>query len=76
MFDWVQDVPQDMTQLLNSSRNISLTVSKDGIILMNSLYLKFRAVNCLSIIRSLKQLSKVLVQWRFQEYLLGKLSGN
>ena len=45
----------------NSSRDISLTLSKDGIILINSLQLKFRVVNSLSISRSSKQLPEVFV---------------
>ena len=37
---------------------MSLTVSKDGIILINFIHLKFRALNCLSISQPLKQLSE------------------
>ena len=47
--EWIQNSFQ------NSSGYISLAASKDGIIL------KFTSVNCLSIIRPLKQLSKVSV---------------
>ena len=53
----------------NSNGDISLTGSKDGIILINSLYLKFRSVNCLSVIRQLKQLLKVLVCYYLEKYL-------
>ena len=47
-----------------------MEASKYGIIL------KFRSVNCLSINRSLKQLSKVFVRCRSQEYLFGNFSAN
>ena len=57
-----------------SYRDISLTLSKDGIILINSLHLKITLVNCLFFSRPLKQLSHVSVQWRSQNYLLGKFS--
>ena len=44
----------------NSNRGISLSTNKDGIVLINYLHLKYRsAVNCLSISRLLKSLSKV-----------------
>ena len=39
-----------------------MTASKDGIILVNYLHLKFRLVNCLRKSRLLKQLSKIFVQ--------------
>ena len=55
---------------------ISLTASKDGVILINSFHLKFRSFNCLSINRPLSQLSKVSAQWRSQEYLFRKFSAN
>ena len=54
-----------------SNGDISLTASKDGIIFM-----KFRSVNCLKVIRPLKQLSKVSVRYHSQEYLLRKFSTN
>ena len=58
----------------NSNGNISLTASKVGIILIN--HLKFRSTNCLSVIRPPKQLSKVSVRYRSQEYLVRKFSTN
>ena len=60
----------------NSSRDIFLTVSKEGIILIDSLHLSLRSINCLNISRPLKQLLKVSVQWRSQKHLLGKFSAN
>ena len=40
----------------------SLTTSKDRILLINYLHLKFRRVNCLSISRPLKQLSSAILK--------------
>ena len=53
--------------------HISLTASKDGIILISSCHLKFRSFNCLSICRPLKQLSKKNVRWCSQEHLFAKI---
>ena len=39
----------------NSSRDTFLTISRDDIILINSLHLKFRSVNCLSLSRALQK---------------------
>ena len=58
----------------NSHGNISLAASKDGIIFINYLHLKFRSVNCISISRPLKQPSKVSVWCCSQEYLFRKFS--
>ena len=60
----------------SSKGDISLTESKNGIILISYFHLKFRSVNCLSISRPLKQSSKVSVQCCTQEYLFGKCSEN
>ena len=53
-----------------------MTVSKDCIILNNSLHLKFRALNCVSISQPLKRLSELFVQWSSQKHLFGKFSAN
>ena len=45
--------------------DISMKVSKNWIILINHLHLKFRSTICLSISQPSKQLSKVSVQCRF-----------
>ena len=83
MPDWVQNAPLrvqnatlqvDTTQFLNSNRDISLAVSKDGIILINYLHFNYWPVNLLRIGRSLKQLSKVSLWCRSWEYLFGKFS--
>ena len=42
-------VSQIQRSFLNLNGNVSLTTNKDGIILINSLHLKFRSINCLSI---------------------------
>ena len=72
MSDWMQNFPLQVhtTQLLKLCGDISLTTSKDGILL------KFRSVNCLSISGTLKQQSKVSVPCLSQEYLLQKFSVN
>ena len=54
----------------------SLTTCKGDIILMNTLHLKFRLINCLSIRWPLKQLSKVSLLWCSQEHLFGKFYAN
>ena len=47
-----------------------MTVSKNGIILINSLHLEFRLVNrCLSISQPLKKLSELFFQWSSQKHL-------
>ena len=74
MFDWVQDVPLDTTQYLKFKQGHLQAVSKDGIIFINFLDLKFRALNCLSISQPLKQLSDLFVQWSSQKHLFGKFS--
>ena len=51
----------------------SLTASKGDIILMNTLHLKFRLINCLSISWPLKQLSKVVFSGTFVWKILCKL---
>ena len=61
---------------LNLNGDISLIASKDDIILIKLLYMKFKSVNCLSADRSLKQLSKGSVWWLSYEYLSGKVSSN
>ena len=76
MFDWVQDVPLDTTQYLKFKQGHLQAVSKDGIIFINFLDLKFRALNCLSISQPLKQLSDLFVQWSSQKHLFGKFSAN
>ena len=70
--DYVQNVPLmvDTTQLLKFKGDMSLTASKEGIIL------QFTSVNCQSISRALKQLLKVSARCRSQEYLFGKFSIN
>ena len=57
---------------MDTTRCISLTVSKYGIIFINLFHLKFRLVNCLSISWPLEQLSEVSVRWCSQGYLLEK----
>ena len=61
---WMQHI------FYNSSGDVSLIASKDGIIL------KFMSVNCLSISRSLKKLSKESVRYRSHEYLFRNYSVN
>ena len=70
--DCIQNVPLmvDTTQLLKFKGDMSLTASKEGIIL------SFTSVNCQSISRALKQLLKVSARCRSQEYLFGKFSIN
>ena len=72
MSDWVHNVPLqvDTTQFCNSIGDISLTASKDGIILNST------SVNCLSISRTLEQLSKESVCCRSQELLFWNFSVN
>ena len=50
-----------------------MAASKVAIMLVNFLHSKFRSVNRLSISRPLKQLSRVSVGWRSQEYLFRKV---
>ena len=52
----------------------NLTASKDGIILINYLYLMLRSVNCLGTSRPLKQITKAYTQCRSQEHLFIKFS--
>ena len=72
MSDWVHNVPLqvDTTQFCNSSGDIFLTPSKDGVIL------NFTSVNCLSVSGALEQLSKESVHCRSQEHLFGNFSVN
>ena len=71
IIDCIQNLPQQ-ENILNT--DISLTARRDCNNLTNSLHSKFRSVKCLSLRWPLKQLSKVPVQWNFQEYLFGKVS--
>lgn len=54
--------------------NIFISASKDDIILINFLPLKFRYINCLDTNWSLKQLSKVYFRRRSEECLFGNFS--
>lgn len=53
----------------NSNGDISLTAKKDGFILISSLHMKFRSVNCIWIRQSLKQLSKHLSRAMLKSYM-------
>ena len=55
LYRWTQHSSQ------NSNKDISLTASKGGIILINYLHLKIRSVKCLCISRSIKKISKVSI---------------
>ena len=59
-----------------SNEDISLAAIQDGIILTNSLHLKFRLANFLTIGRPLKQLSKVSLLYPFQDHLFRNVSAN
>ena len=65
MSEWVQNVPLqiDTTHFLKIKRkNVKMEKSKDGNTLISSLHVKFKSVNCLSIDRTIKHLSKVIVR--------------
>ena len=66
----------DKSSATTKISHISLTASKDSIILINSFHLKFGSFSCLSISQSLRQISEKYFRWHSQEYLFSKISVN